>query len=78
VAVIDVSIPSLQSRAQAEDLENALVGMSDVDDVRADVEKHLLVVTYDPALLDPAYLKRAIGQTGYPVDPERVASSDGT
>ena len=34
MAVIDVSIPSLQSRAQAEDLENALVGMSDVDGLK--------------------------------------------
>lgn len=65
---ITLTIPSLASRARAVDLENALVGLSGVEGMLADVDKRTLVVTYDPGHLDPAYLIYDIRQAGYPVD----------
>jgi hypothetical protein len=44
---------------------------------RADVERHCLVVTYDPELLAPVYLERVVGKSGYPVAGEQAVASAG-
>lgn len=64
---VTFSIPSLDDRRLAEDLENALVGLSGVAGVDVDLASRTLAVTYDPAFLDPADVRTVIEGIGYPV-----------
>jgi copper chaperone CopZ len=67
---VDFEIPSLSEQRQAEDLETALIGVSGVEHVEADIGRHIMSVHYETDLIDRSYLERIIDKVGYPIKNE--------
>jgi copper chaperone CopZ len=59
-------IPQLETRAQAIDLTNSLLGVSGVGHVAVDESTRTLTVEYDPTHLSEAALKEFVKGAGYP------------
>ncbi len=64
---IEVEIPSLDQRREADDLENALVGISGIWRTVADTERHVLTVEFDPDHASEKYIEHIIRESGYPI-----------
>jgi copper chaperone CopZ len=59
-------IPHLETKGQAFDLTNSLLGVSGVGHVTVDESTQTLTVEYDPAYLSESSLKEFIKGAGYP------------
>ena len=64
---IHVKIPSLGQRREADDLENALTGISGIWRTEADTERHVLTVEFDPDHASDQYIEHIIRKSGYPI-----------
>ncbi len=64
---IDVKIPSLTERRDADDLENALTGISGIWRTEADTVRHILTIEFDPDHASEQYIEHLIRESGYPI-----------
>jgi hypothetical protein len=65
-----ISILALSDARHAQDLSNALIGISGIAHIDVDIAAHMLVVEYDPEHLDPGALTTFIKRAGYPIENE--------
>jgi hypothetical protein len=63
-----ISILALSDARHAQDLSNALIGVSGIEHIDVDAALHTLVVGYDPDHLTPDALKTFIKRAGYPIE----------
>jgi copper chaperone CopZ len=61
-------VTGLNGPENAQDLGNAVVGISGVADVHSDTAARKLLVEYDPGLTSLAMLKGSIEGAGYPIE----------
>jgi copper chaperone CopZ len=59
-------IPQLETRSQAFDLTNSLLGVSGIGHVTVDESTGTLTVEYDPTYLSEAALMEFVKGAGYP------------
>lgn len=65
---VDFIILGLQGQGNAQDLSNALVGISGVSAVLSDEGSQTLSVEYDPVFTSREMVKSSIEASGYPIE----------
>ncbi len=74
VQTVEFVLSRLDGNPAANDLGNALTGISGVASITVDIPSHTVSVEYDPALVSPTKVKSSIEGAGYPID--RVNESE--
>jgi len=63
----EIEVPSLSEEREAIDIETALTGVTGIQHIDADVNRHVVSIDYDTEMIDQDYLERVITKAGYPV-----------
>lgn len=72
---IEIEVPALSEERQAIDLETALTGVTGIQRVDVDVERHVVSIDYDTEMIDRPYLEGIITDIGYPVGRQETDGS---
>jgi copper chaperone CopZ len=64
---VEFSVQGLHNSNGADDLENALTGLSGIAHIETDVPARTISIRYDPAYTNRDYIARTIKGVGYPV-----------
>jgi copper chaperone CopZ len=72
---VEISVPSMQHERYLIDLGAALTGLSGVMAADFDLDRRMVSVTYEPALIQPKAIRTTVEGAGYPVEAMKPGDS---